>query len=132
MAKFKEFFQRKVKSGAPAQLPTGFIDEHFFLLRRQFLYEKHLKAIDIEVDRYINMSLDELSEIFGPNNRFIEDEGGYLPEVLNEPDFEKRRNILLEQKEMWTAKSPEDFDPRVCDSQAFDGFKEWLEERHKK
>lgn len=132
MAKFKEFFQRKVKSGAPAQLPTGSIDEHFFLLRRQFLYEKHLKAIEIEVDRYINMSLDDLSEIFGPNNRFIEEESGYLPEVLNEPDFEKRREIFLEQKEMWTAKSPEEFDPRVCDSEAFDGFKEWLEERNKK
>jgi hypothetical protein len=132
MAKFKEFFQRKVKSGAPAQLPTGSIDEHFFLLRRQFLYEKHLKAIEIEVDRYINMSLDDLSEIFGPNNRFIKEESGYLPEVLNEPDFEKRREIFLEQKEMWTAKSPEEFDPRLCDSEAFDGFKEWLEGLNKK
>ena len=55
-----------------------------------------------------------------------------LPEVLNEPSFEKRREIFLERKEMWTAKSPEEFDPRVCDSEAFDGFKEWLEGHNKR
>jgi hypothetical protein len=132
MTKFKDFFQRKAESGSRAQLPHGFIEEQFFLLRRQFLYEKHLKAIEIEVDGYINMSLDELSEIFGPYNRLIENEIGLFPEVLNEANFEKRREMFLKQKEMWTAKSPEEFDPRVCDSDAFDGFKEWLDERNRK
>ena len=132
MAKFKQFFQRKAKSGAPAQLPHGFIDKHYFLLRRQFLYERHVKAIEIEVDGYINMSLDELRERFGPDNRLIENESGYLPEVLNEPHFEKRREIFLKQKEMWTAKSPEEFDPAIVAREAFDGFEEWLEKRKKK
>jgi len=132
MAKFKEFFQRKAKTGAPAQLPPGSIDKHFFLLRRQFLYEKHLKAIEIEVDGYINMSLDELRERFSSYNQLMLNASGYLPEVLNEPSFEKRREIFLERKEMWTAKSPEEFDPRVCNSEAFDGFKEWLEGHNKK
>lgn len=142
MAKFKKYFQRKVKfsapaklshgSGAQAQLPPGYLDEYFFLLRRQFLYEKHLKAVDIEVGGYINMSLDELREKFRSYNKLMLNASGYLPEVLNEPSFEKRREIFLERKKIWTAKSPEEFDPRVCDGEAFDGFEEWLEKRKNK
>ena len=141
MAKFKDFFQRKAKFGAPAklphgsgaqaQLPPGYLEEYFFLLRRQFLYEKHLKAIEIEVDGYINMSQGELRERFSSYNQVMLNAHG-LAEAIDEPNFEKRREYWLKRKESWTAKSPEEFDPRVCDSEAFDGFKEWLEERNKK
>jgi len=141
MAKFKEFFQRKVKSGAPAklpdgfgaqaQLPPGYLEEHFFLLRRQFLYEKRLKNLEIEVDRYINMSQVELIESFSSYGDGYLDATG-LAKVLIEPDPERRRDLLLECKESWTPKSSEEFDPAIAVSEAFDGFEEWLEKRKKK
>ncbi len=132
MAKFKEFFQRKkVESGAQAQLPDGYLDEYFFLLKKRFLYEKNLKAVEIEVDNYINMSLDELRERFSSYNQIMLDASG-LTEVINEPNFEKRREIFLERKKIWSAKTLDHFDPRICSDEAFDGFGEWLDERKKK
>lgn len=131
MAKFKGFFQRRVKPGSPAQLPPFRVEKHFIFLRRQFLYEKHLKAIEVEVDGYINMSQGELRERFSSYNQVMLNAHG-LAEAIEEPNFEKRREYWLKRKESWTAKSPEEFDPAVCNSEAFDGFEEWLKERNKK
>ena len=141
MAKFKDFFQRKAEFGAPAklphgsgakaQLPPGYVEGYLFLLQRQFLYEKRLKDLEIEVDRYLNMNQVELVEKLSSYGEGYLDATG-LAKVLIEPDPERRRDLLLECKESWTPKSSEEFDPAIVASEAFDGFEEWLEKRKKK
>ena len=131
MANFKKFFQRKVELDTQAQLPFGYLEKYFVLLRKQYLYEMRLKDLEIEVDKYINMSQVELIERFGSCSEGYLDATG-LVRVLNEPDHERRRELLLKCKESWTPKSSEEFNPAFAVNEAFDDFEEWLEKREKK
>jgi len=112
------------------QLPTGFLNDHEFLLRRQFLFERHIRDLDIQTAQYSSMGQIELKEKFKSlSQSYLEATG--LAKVISEPDDCRRRELLVQVKQHWTW-SVEEFDPRSAAKSSFDGYEQWREEFMKK
>ena len=123
-------FRKNAYSDGNGQLPLGFLQEHEFLLRRQFLFEKHTRELDLQIAQYISMSQIELREKFKSFSQgYLEATG--LAKAISEPDDSRRRELILQVKQHWTGRA-EEFDPRSAASSAFDGYQQWREDLMKK